>query len=82
MSNLPKIIADNRQTGIETEAACLLKSHCYILTSILKTIQWLFIIHCVKVKHKIETGLENSLSRQNHLSHVGKTKSNSFHEFK
>lgn len=36
----------------------------------------------VKIKYKMETGLENFLSGQNRLSHISKTKSNLFHEHK
>ena len=36
----------------------------------------------VKIKYKMETRLENSLSRQNHLSQVSKTKASLFHEHK
>lgn len=36
----------------------------------------------VKVKHRMETKLENSLTRQSHLSHVSKTKSSLFYEHK
>ena len=34
----------------------------------------------VKIKNKMDIKLENALSRQNHLSHVRKTKSCLFHE--
>ena len=36
----------------------------------------------VKIKNKMDIKLENALSRQNHLSHVSKTKSSLFHERK
>ena len=67
-SNLPKVIANNDRLELKLRQPAFLNSHCYTLTPVLKTIQWSFTIHRVKGKYKIETRLENSLSRQNQLS--------------